>query len=215
MKPDVFKKKVAHNTSLLIDAINNGDKIISILPKLYTWDSDPGDLNSTKLLMKGHDMLPAVYLGLLSNTDSVGPDAYMVTDKGKIIPYELKTSEIKRNQVWQTVNGTLYLGTPGRNTKVSLASRLSAKYQLHSDSARKSKNLKTVLFISDSATDGYIDAYEIDGDTASRYIDLSENMNRQIKLRTFMTHGTKSKTVVEMQGYQSWIDGIRATAPIR
>lgn len=210
-----FSRRVNHNTDILKDTISKGDPVITILPKIYTWNTDPGELKSSVLLQKGHDMLPASYLGLLANTDRVGADAFKVLGNNHRIAYELKTSEVNSDLVWMGWNGGLYLGTPGATTKVALTSSLCATYSLHTEEIIDSKNLSTILMISDSKVDGYIDAYELDGDTIISYINRTENRKRTIKLGTFRKNGWNADTVVELTGFMEWKRSIMHKATLK
>jgi hypothetical protein len=199
-----FQRRVDHNTQILKSALESKEPILSILPKIYTYDTKPGELNSSALLRKGHDMLPAAYLGLLANTSRVGADAFKVLGNNHKIKYELKTSEINSDLIWAGALGGLYLGSPGRTTKISLTSALAAQYTLDTEDIIESKNLNTVLMISDSKKDGYITAYELDGETIISYINRTSNKTRDIKLCTFQKHGWNAQTVIPLMGFEQW-----------
>lgn len=215
MNYNEFQRRVDYNTQVLKDTIAANEPIINILPKIYTYDTEPGELNSSVLLRKGHDMLPATYLGLLANTARNGADAFKVLGNNHKVMYELKTSEINSDLVWLGNRGGMYLGTPGRTTKICLTSALSAAYSLDTEDIIDSKNLNTVLLISDSKKDGYITAYELDGETIISYINRTANRKRDIKLCTFMKHGWNAKTVIPLMGFTAWKKSIIDKAPFK
>lgn len=210
-----FRRRVAHNTSVLKTAIANGDALITILPKLYTWTSKPGELHSSVLVRNAHDMLPAAYLGLLVNIDANGIDAYSVKYDGTVVYYELKTSEIRSSKIWQGPQGGLYIGVPGNKNKYSgVTSAMGARYGDLTENVLESKRMKTILLVCDTdGSDGYFDAFELAPDTIMDKINGRVG-SVHIKLGSFINSGVRAKTVVNVEGFENWRNRIRNSAPV-
>jgi hypothetical protein len=217
MSYSTFRRRVRHNTAVLRDALAQGKPLISIVSELYTWTTGPGELHSSVLIRNAHDMLPAAYLGLLPNIQPNGIDAYQVTADGQRMEYELKTAEIRGDQVWQGPNGGLYLGDhTAKNKRIAVTSSLNAKYNLHTAGNAETKRMRTVLLICDtSGPDGYFDAWELDGDTIMQEHIRDRIGTIQIKLGSFMLRGRRAKTVVLLRGFDDWRAEIAARAPRR
>lgn len=210
-----FRRRVNHNTNVLQLALANGENLIHILPRLYTMTSKPHELNSSILIRNAHDMLPAAYYGALANLNNNGADAFMVKPDHEHIKIEFKTSEIDSRKVWQGIRGGLYTGKA--NTKASrttITSALVASYCLHTESIKQAKKIKTVLMISDTAADGYFDAWEMDGETVVKGYLHDKSFNATIKLGSFMKNGKRAKTVVPLIGLEAWSDKVREHAPV-
>jgi hypothetical protein len=211
-----FRKRVNHNTAVLRKALETGQSLITILPDLYTMTSKPGELHSSTLMRNSHDMLPAAYYGALANLDNNGADAYVISPKGDETKIEFKTSEIDSRKIWQGPRGGLYIGkqnTPSDRTGVT--SVLCASYALHTDSIKQAKKIKTVLMICDIAgTDGYFDAWEMDGDTVLNNYLHNKGHKADIKLGSFMKHGRRARTLVALRGVESWMADVRTNAAV-
>jgi hypothetical protein len=209
MNHSEFSRRVSHNTKVLKETIKAKKPVIDILSKIYTFDTEPGELNSAILLRKGHDMLPATYLGLLANTKRVGADAFKFQRNNCKVSYELKTSEVNSKLIWKGVRGGLYLGLPGNTQRsATLTSSLSAQYTLDTQNIIASKNINTVLMISDSNKDGYVAAYALDGETVVEYINRTSCKNREVKLCTFQAYGKEIETVIPLIGFDAWKQSI-------
>lgn len=209
-----FRRRVAHNTKILKEAIARDEALINILPKLYTWTTKPGELHSSVIVRNAHDMLPAAYLGLLVNIDANGIDAYSVKTDGTVVYYELKTSEIRSSKIWKGPQGGLYIGNPAnKNLYKGITSAMSAMYSALSEKVLESKRMKTILLVCDTdGSDGYFDAFELEADVI-----MDKICNRigsvKIPLGSFINSGARAKTVVEVEGFDNWRNRIRNAAP--
>lgn len=218
MNYQTFRTRVNHNTKVLSEALDTNQPIITILPKLYTWTTTPEDnLHSSILMRKAHDLLPAAYLGLLVNVEATGIDAFKMTNKNEIIPYELKTSEIGSKAIWRGVRGGFYTGTNVRSTtKVAVSSYLSAAYNFHTKENHNVKRIKTVLLTSDTdGYDGYFDAWELDGNIIIDKYVKKRTGTVTVKLSSFMIHGSRAKTTVPLEGYKKWKTRVFKNAPTK
>lgn len=213
-----FRKRVSHNTRVLKEALDNNESRISILTKLYTWDSKPGELNDSEILANAFDLLPAAYLGLLASTKKTGFDAFSVSPNNQITNYELKTACRRGSDVWKTKSGTLYIGNrTTKQDKANIRSSFNASYTLQTLKNIQTKRVKTVLMVSDidDHSINYFDAYELDGNTIINYLVRTKCKNRAIKFVTFYNNGCRAKTVVELEGFENWENRIRKNAPTK
>jgi hypothetical protein len=196
-------------------ALAKKHNLITILPDLYTMTSHPGQLTSSTLMRNAHDILPAVYYGALANLDNNGADAFVIKPNGQQIKIEFKTSEIDSRRVWQGIRGGLYTGKANnRVSRSAVTSSLAASYSLHTESIKQAKNIKTVLMICDAVTDGYFDAWELDGETVVQGYLHDKGYQATIKLGSFMKHGRQAKTVVPLIGLRAWEHNVRKSAPM-
>lgn len=218
-----FTRRVNHNTRVLTDALANKTPLTNILSNLATYTSLPGQLHSSVIMRNAHDILPSAYLGLLANLDSNGTDAFKVCKNKRIIPYELKTSEINSDLIWKTVRGTLYIGKANiEHQNACVKSKLNASYNLKSLANTHSKRMKTILLVSDvnsAMTDGYFAAYQLLPDVVmEKYLlkqrNNSKSGNITIKLGSFMMNGQVAKTVVPLLGFNDWEENVRKKARI-
>ena len=210
-----FDRRVAHNTSVLLEALNNDVPLTAILHRVYTWKYAPGELHFNILLRNGFDIIPSLFLGVLANCDANGIDAHEVLNNGEIVDIEIKTSEVRTSRLWAGAQGGLYSGLQNTKTRrVALTSGLAAAYQCYSSENKLSKNMRTVFMITDTdELNTYIDAYEMEGDTVMKYLFLSNCKNRSIKLGSFMKEGHQSSTVVPLEGFDNWKRRIRNKVP--
>jgi hypothetical protein len=215
-----FIKRIDHNTETLKKALDNGDNLLTIADKLYTWEHCPGELHFSVLMRNLHDIIPCAFLGALANTKTNGVDGYIVKENGTVEYLEVKTSEIASSRVWKGARGGLNIGTGTKKTQQqALTSALSAKYKCLSYTNLKSKNLRTILFIADTdnimGDNKYIDAWEMHGKTVLKYLRLSDNVSRSIKFGSFQLQGFKTKTVVPLVGFDKFKSKLEKTASTR
>jgi hypothetical protein len=216
MSYSTFRRRVRHNTEVLRTALAKGKPLITIVPDLYTWTTVPGELHSSVLIRNAHDMLPAAYLGLLPSIQANGIDAFKILSSGELLEYELKTAEIRSDQVWKGVRGGLYIGNHiNKSLFKGVTSALNAKYNFHSEENLQSKRMRTVLMICDtSGNDGYFDAWEMAGDDVMDYINGRVGQV-QIMLGGFMRLGKRANTVVSLKGFDAWKSEVEIKAPVR
>lgn len=210
-----FARRVNHNTRILKAALATKESLINILPKLYTYTTEPGKLHSSVIIRNAHDMLPAAYLGLLVNVHNNGVDAYEVDKNGVLIFYELKTSEVPSDLIWKGAQGGLYLGNSAKKSQtVGLTSHLHASYQFTTEAIINSKRMRTILMVCDTnGEDGYFDAWELDGDIVVDHYIKGRTGNITIKLGSFMKNGHRATTVVPLRGFEDWREEVAAKAP--
>lgn len=217
MKYGAFRRRIRHNTAVLKKALDQREKLITILPNLYTMTTGPGELHSSVMIRNAHDILPSAFIGALASINANGTDAYQITPNDEEIQIELKTSEIDSRKVWKGVRGGLYTGKcNSKASKVAVTSHLNASYQFDSEAIKNEKRVKTVLIVCDTASeiDTYFDAWEIDGNIlVDEY--LHNKTTAAIKLGSFMLHGKRAKTVVDLEGIDTWKKRVGANAPIK
>jgi hypothetical protein len=211
-----FRRRVAHNTRVLKNALRKGKSLVTIIDQLYTWTTKPGELHSSVLIRNAHDIIPAAYLGLLVNVNATGIDAFKMNIKNQRIDYELKTAEIRGNKIWQGIKGGLYIGNSVSRDKFSgITSQMTASYNFSTKNIINSKHIKTVLMVCDtSGRDGYFDAWELDGSLIAKFLKPKLG-NVTISLGTFMREGKQAKTVVDMEGFSNWRQRIADIAPVK
>lgn len=216
-----FSMRTAHNTAWLKHALENDINLVTISDKLYTWDSEPGELSFSVLMRNLYDIIPSVYLGALASVTANGADAYQVDEENNIIAIEQKTSEIRSSKVWKYPGGYgLYTGVGvTRTQQISLSTAMSARYMCHTYDNLLSKNMKTVLFINDSdnivSKNSYIDAWEMSGSDVVEYLTRSGCKKRDIKFASFMKKGRRATTVVPLIGFEKLKEHLQHTAPER
>lgn len=220
MKHEEFQHRVKHNTQVLRRALDNNENLVSIADKFYTWENAPGELHFSILMRNLHDIIPCAYLGALANTKGNGADGFAVKLNNDIECLEVKTSEVASTRVWKGEKGGLYTGIGSdRRQSNALTSAMSAKYVCHTKSNLKSKNMRTILFITDTddimCTHSYIDAWELCGSTIMKYLRLTENKKRSIKFGSFLLRGFKAKTTVPLVGFDAFKAKLQEIAPER
>jgi hypothetical protein len=210
-----FNKRVKHNEKILKHALKNKICLSDILSKLYTWQSEPGELHFSVLLRNSYDIIPSAYLGALANINNNGIDAFIMHEEDDIEGVEIKTSEINSSKIWKGKKGGLYVGIGHtENQRSTLASRLEASYSLHTYENLESKNMRTVIFISDTNnTNTYIDAWEMDGGTVVDYLKRTDSITRTIKLGSFMKCGKRADTKVKLEGFEKFKARMLKTVP--
>ena len=226
-----FTKLVNHNTKILKKAIKNKVPLTDILSQLKTSASLNSNevLHSSIIMRKSFDILPAAYLGLLPLTTPNGADALKVLPNGKVIEYEIKTTEVNsKNQLWTDfASGKLYRGRVNTAKKGELGSRktvlgsvLRATYHIHSAELIETKNRQTILLCADvGSEDGYFDAWELPGKYITEFlgarIDGEErrSIKREISMLAFMQNGTRAQTVVPLKGYEAWEEEVSQVVP--
>tara|TARA_B110000503_G_scaffold134602_1_gene213863 strand:- start:1458 stop:2162 length:705 start_codon:yes stop_codon:yes gene_type:complete len=202
-----FTKRVKHNTRILKHALDNDTNLVTIVSQFYTWQSAPGELHFSVLMRNLHDIIPSVFLGALANLDNNGIDSFIVNADNTVEHLEMKTSEIASKKVWKGALGGLCVGIgAGRTQRQAITSALSASYNCHTHENLLSKNMRTVLFITDTdnlvTSNTYIDAWELSGEAVIEYLQLSTVKKRDIKFSSFMKNGFKAKTVVPLVGFE-------------
>jgi len=217
MQHNEFIKRIKHNTDVLNHALDNKLNLVSVAHKLYTYQSEPETLHFSVLMRNLHDIIPSAYLGALANLDNNGIDAFIVDNKDNLTHLELKTCEIASAKVWKGKRGGLYTGIGARKSqRSSLRSSISASYTCHTKSNLLTKNMRTVLFISDTdntLTDNtFLDAWELDGDAVIDYLQLSDCKKRDIKLGSFIKRGFRAKTVSPLLGFTVLEDFLKENA---
>ena len=68
--------------------------------------------------------------------------------------------------------------------------------------------------VCDAVTDGYFDAWELDGETVVQGYLHDKGTQATIKLGSFIKHGKQAKTVVPLIGLRAWEDQVRKSAPV-
>ena len=213
MDYNTFASLVDHNTAMLKQTLAKQDaSLLELPPRMYAWNQARGG-HFQVLGGKVFDFIPSAFLGLLPSTEKTGTDAYKVLPDGTVVPFELKTTMVAGDMVWQTKSGSLKIGKPVKNGYAELASRLSAAYSVTDPSKIHRKNMQTILLISDvSEGDTYIDAWQMDGNKVVEYINGRTKCD--IKLSSFMLHGSRAETVVPLEGYDSWKARLSVLAPV-
>ena len=211
-----FDEKVEHNLEILVNALANNVCLSSILSKLYTWQTAPGETHFSVLLRNSYDIIPSAFLGSLANMNNNGVDAYVMHSDSDIENLEIKTSEINSSKIWQGAKGGLYVGIgTDYNQRSTVTSRLEASYSLRTYENLKSKNMRTILFISDTNnTNTYVDAWEMSGSKIIDYLELSKCVSRTIKLGSFMKCGKQTDTLVKLEGYENFKNRMQKTVPL-
>ena len=203
LTPEQITQRIDHNTRLALNAINSGQSIFCILPFVQVVDHDE-PLHGNKIIRNINDIIPAIMLGLLPAVARHGYDAVAV-ENDKIIEYEIKISSFNTQQVWAGSHGALYIGlenTPARRGR--LASYLCGSFNISSDDCLQSKNRRTVLLVANESlppNELFVDAYELSGDVVMKYLNKSSKPTRNIKLGTFLNHGTPRAGIVPFIGW--------------
>ena len=214
MTYDEFTDAVAYNKRMLEQVLAHGKNLTEVLHLLRFWNANPSP-HWTQLCMNAFDLIPSAYLGLLADISRQGTDAYRVLPDGSVEKYELKIGTIKGDCVWKGPKGGLYVGEPIENRYSSVTSKLTATYTIHSVSNIDRKRIKTILLISDeSEADGFIDAWEMDGNTIVDQYLKERKGTLDIKLGSFMKHGKRADTLIPLEGFDAWSDRIRELAPM-
>jgi hypothetical protein len=215
MTYDEFNDAVAYNKRMLEHVLKNGKSLTEVLHLLKFWNANPSP-HWTQLCLNSFDLISAAYLGLLADINRQGTDAYRVLPTGSVEKYELKTGSIKGDCIWKGPRGGLYVGEPVKNKYAAITSKLSASYAIHTTENINSKRMRTVLLITDEADpDGFIDAWEMDGDIVVDNYIKNRKGNLTIKLGSFMKHGKRAETVIPLEGFDAWSDRIRKLAPMQ
>ena len=206
MNHQQFVERVNYNTSILKNALKNDINLIAVADKFYTFQSEPEGLHFSVLMRNLHDIIPSVYLGALANVKNNGADAFIVNADQSITPLEIKTCEINSSKVWKGSRGGLSLGIGTSSTqRQALRSAISGSYRCYTEENLCSKNMRTVLFIADTdnmlVSNTFLDAWELPGNIVIKYLKLSNNVARNIKLGSFIQNGFRSKTVVPLKGF--------------
>ena len=220
MKHAEFVNRVNHNTNVLKNALNNDINLVSIANELYTFQSEPNKLHFSILMRNLHDIIPSIFLGALANLDNNGIDAFIIEKDESVTPIEMKTCEIASSRVWKGNRGGLNVGIGDKKSqRQALRSKISAGYQCHTEQNLLSKNMRTVLFVTDTdnliTSNSFIDAWELDGSTIIDYLQLSNNKKRDIKLGSFMLNGFRAKTTVPLVGFYALEEKLQEIAPLR
>lgn len=220
MKYAEFTRRVDHNTKILKDALENNISLVTVASQFYTYHSEPGQLHFSILMRNLHDIIPSVFLGALANVDSNGTDAFIVREDGSIEALEIKTAELDGSKVWKGAHGGLYTGIgTNRTQKAALTSKVNASYKCYTHENLLSKNMRTVLFVTDTndtiTSDTYLDAWELEGSAVVEYLQLSDKRQRTIKLGSFIKKGFRAKTVVPLVGFFELRAVLEISAPYR
>lgn len=208
-----FKYRVTYNSSVIKEALDKNEKIVTVLDNLYTFDSKPKELSSLTLVRKAYDIIPACYIGALASIKSNGTDAYIVDKENNIEHLEIKTSEVIGDQIWQGPKGGIRVGA---NSGSDLKSALGANYTIQTEKIVESKKMRTVLMIADNRFEGFIDSFEIEPSNIGNLIEGKMKLKQSfsIGLHEFLRHGKPAESMIPMMGYYNWIDIIRKTAPV-
>jgi len=213
-----FKKRVKHNTKILKSALKNDVCLTSIARDLYTWTSKPGELHFCVLGRNLTDIIPSLYIGSLANISTNGVDNYIVHPDGIVENIEVKQSEIASTTVWQGPQGGLAMSiTAHKTSRINLKSRISGSYTFRTPENLLSKNMRTILCIADTdnliTKNTYVDLWELNGNIVVEYLQRSKNQKRDIKLSTFIKHGSQTKTTVPLVGFEKFEEKLQEVAP--
>lgn len=214
MEKTEFDRRVAYNTEVLKAAVEKDTPLTSILHQVYTWEYKPGEAHFSILIRNAYDIIPSLFLGVLARCNTNGIDAHDINESGEIVDVEIKTSETAKSKIWKTAGETLYVGLQNvKSRRRAFTSSISASYACHSDINKKSKNMRTVLMITDTDGDNtYIAAYELEGEVVMKYLNRSDCKTRDIKFATFMNYGHRCETVIPLKGIDKFKQDVLVTA---
>ena len=77
--------------------------------------------------------------------------------------------------------------------------------------------MRTILCIADTdnliTKNTYVDLWELNGNIVVEYLQRSKNQKRDIKLSTFIKHGSQTKTTVPLVGFEKFEEKLQEVAP--
>lgn len=188
----------------------------------YEWaDISSSEVDLVKALSKQADLAAAVQVGVLPfYNERHGADGIKILGN-LVILVELKSTWISPDKIWQTENGTLYTGKPGKNSKTSVESAAEGKWSKLTLASVAGKKLLTYLVWFESKPGNkffqVIDAWSLPGDYV--FAKLSDSIKKnyktaQIKASEFRIHGDVVSCIVPAKGLDVWKKEMRLTVPV-
>ena len=214
---DIVKAKLAHNRDVYIRQ--------SLVKKYditeYEWaDIAAADVDLMKANSKQADMAAAIQVEVLPFYDQRhGADGLKIVDN-LIVLVELKSTWISPETIWQTENGTLYTGVPGKTSKTTVDSAALGSWSKLSPNSVANKNLLTFLVWFESKPGNKffmpIGAWSLPGEYVfgklSRAVQQG-NTSAQIKSSEFRLNGTHEHCLGIAKGLCCWKDEMRLIVP--
>jgi len=209
LSKEEFQRRLAHNTETFL---KQQEKNKFTPSAYYFWDKKPREMSTLQYLRKGSDIFSAAIIGALPSSLMYGEDAYIMR-AGKIKKVELKSSYINHKAMWQTGNGTVYVGNT--NAMINIENYFRARYEHNS----YDPEIDDYLICCDTSgkwDTEVIGVWKIDGHTGRKL--LNEFASKQITLRKFITKRKKldgRHLNVPIIGWETYNKTLRHRLPIK
>lgn len=206
MRKNDYLKRVEYNTSLVEETLKNKKQLNTILDKVYTYDSKPGEIHWSLLMPKWADIIPAVFLGHLPVTDeNTGADGIKYCkDTDTFVETEYKVSTFRSSKLICGINGGLQIPLSNANTRpTGVTSYISAAFQIHSEKNLETKDRETYLCLTDVDNKDFtfIDIFCLQGNNILDSLSKSNKKKRSVTLGYFKNHGIKANTLFPVMSW--------------
>ena len=221
MTPQEYHAHVDWNTRCLKEMLTTRSCDFS---QFRTFRDNTAPENIAFYCSKTYDLVASAAAGCLIYTAKHGADAVYLDPRSmdtaaEFVDVELKFAQVDSRNVYRSSAGSLYLAASAakaryKNTRSCLRSGISAKYALHSQDNRQSKNMLTMLVVFDLVNNRILDTFCASGASILAKLNLSDNTKRSVKLSHFINEGYVVPREGIAYGYEKWENELRQTCPV-